>query len=85
LIGVAIGGAFNWLAVCLGVWQSLRSRCLGPAVTTVMAVFGGVAMLVFAACGSGVWLGPDAICYGPALILALMIVFLAYLTDKMRR
>jgi hypothetical protein len=85
LTGAAMGGVFNWLAVCIGVWQSLRSRRLGPAVTTAMAILGSAEMLVFAACGSGVLLGPEGICYCPALILTLMVVFLAYLTDKMRR
>ncbi len=81
IIGMALGYALNRLAVCFGVWQSLRSRRIGPAVTTVMVILGSVEVLVCAAC----WFGYAGLYFCPAYILTLMIVFLAYLTDKIRR
>jgi hypothetical protein len=43
--GAALGGVFNWLAVCIAVWQALRWKHVGLAIAVVIVLLGWTEVL----------------------------------------
>jgi hypothetical protein len=59
--GAALGGVFNWLAVCIAVWQALRWKHVGLAIAAVIVLLGWTEVLGWVALPLVNWVMFDSV------------------------